>query len=64
MTRLTLKKAKALNRLEEFIRQQEADGVGPANERELLDAIKTTIKQPLSEDRTSRSRARGGSRGK
>lgn len=64
MGRVTLKKAIETGRLDRFIKQAEADGISPADEREVLNAIKATIKPKRSEDRTSRSRARGGSRGK
>lgn len=60
---LTLKKAIETSRLEDFIRQEEARGVGPANEREVMDAIAATIKPRRSVGRTSRSPSRGGSTG-
>lgn len=61
---LTLKKALDSNRLDDFIRQEVARGIGPADERELLEAIKATIKPRRSEDRTSGSQDRDGSSGK
>ena len=61
---LTLKMALESNRLDKFIAQEEARGVGPIDRGELMKAIKATIKPPRSEDRTSHSRGRGCSTGK
>ena len=61
---LTLKEALASDRLEDFIRQEEARGVEPADMQELLSALETTIKAPRSEGQTSRSSSRDGSSGK
>jgi hypothetical protein len=63
--RLTLLSALKTHRLEEFIKQEEARGIGPV-EREELDAeIKRLATTPLkSKDRTSHSTSGGGSNGK
>ena len=58
---LSLNEAINSGRLSEFIEQQEAKGIGPVERSELMEAIKTTIKQPRSEDQTSRSVSRDGS---
>ena len=62
--KLTLSAALETDRLEAFIAQVEADGVGSVDERELMEALRATIKPPRSEDRTSRSPSRDGSTGK
>lgn len=64
MERLTLADALASNDLESFIRQAEAEGVGPGDPGEFERRIAATVKAPPPEDRTSRSGARGGSPGK
>lgn len=51
-------------RLEEFIRQAEAAGVGPANESAFFKAAERVIKPAPQSDRTSRSASSGGSTGK
>jgi hypothetical protein len=51
---LTLAEATAEGRLEDFIRQQEAK-YAPAKKREVLAALRKTIKPPRSKGRTSRS---------
>lgn len=61
---LSLSEALATDRLPEFIAQEEARGIRPVNRRTLDRAIAKVIRQPLSEDRTSRSRGRGSSTGK
>lgn len=61
---LTLRDAIRDDRLSEFIAQEEARGVGPTDLQKFADALETTIKQPQSEDQTSRSASRDGSRGK
>lgn len=60
---LTLAEALKTNRLEEFIAQAEAAGMAPAD-RAKFDAMVKSVTTPQPEDRTSRSPARGGSRGK
>jgi hypothetical protein len=62
---LTLSDAIKTRKIQEFIAQEEARGVGPGSSEELEKAIKLLATTPLkSEDRTSRSTSRGGSRGK
>ena len=61
---LTLTKAIQSGRLDEFIAQEEARGIGPVNKKKLDAALKklaTTQRQ--SQDRTSRSSSRDGSSG-
>lgn len=64
MSRLTLREAIDCDRLEDFITQAESEGVGPVGRDALDEALHRVIKQPQSEDRTSRSPSRGGSSGK
>jgi hypothetical protein len=62
---LTLSEAIRTDRLREFVAQEEQRGIGPADRKELDEAIKRLALTPLkSADRTSRSSSRGGSRGK
>ncbi len=61
---LTLAEALKSGRLQEFIAQEEARGVTPADANEYERALATVIKAPRSEDQTSRSPSRGGSSGK
>lgn len=61
-TSLTLNEALRDDRLDDFIAQAEAEGVAAANEAE-FDRLMRRVTVPLPEGRTSRSRARGGSRG-
>ena len=61
---LTLSEAQKSGRLPEFIDQEETRGVGPANQKQFDAAVKRLATPPRSEDRTSRSPARGGSSGK
>jgi hypothetical protein len=61
---LTLAEARKSGRLAEFIAQEEERGVAPVPGSAFDRALKLLIKQPRSEDRTSRSASRGGSRGK
>lgn len=63
MSRLSLAQALSEGRLDDFVAQAEADGVGPAD-RAQFDAMVGRVTAPQPEDQTSRSRARGGSRGK
>lgn len=58
---LTLTSAIKTGRLREFIAQEEARGVGPADRAKLDKALKKLIKQPQREDRTSRSACGDGS---
>jgi hypothetical protein len=62
--KLTLNKALAEGRLDEFIAQAEADGIGPASEDAMVSLMEALVKAPPRADRTSRSPARGGSRGR
>lgn len=61
MTVISLSKAIKENRLEEFIRQAEAAGIGPVEEAAFLGAVSKVIKHEKQSDRTSRSASRGGS---
>jgi hypothetical protein len=51
---LSLKDAIEQSRLPEFIKQEEKRGIGPVSERGLLTALSNLIRQPRSEDQTSR----------
>ena len=59
--RLSLAHALASGRLEHFIKQEEARGVGPVASKQFEQLAEAVIKSPQSEDRTSRSRGVGGS---
>jgi hypothetical protein len=61
---LTLSSALKAGRLADFIKQEEKRGIGPVSQSELDEAIRLLATQPRSEDQTSRSTSRGGSRGK
>lgn len=61
---LTLSLAIKTNRLDDFIREQEAAGVGPVKEADFMSAAAKVIKHVKRSDRTSRSASRGGSTGK
>lgn len=63
-TALTLNEALRTHRLDDFIAQAEAAGVRAADEAEFNKLVGRVVKAPLPEGQTSRSRARGGSRGK
>jgi hypothetical protein len=63
MGRLNLADALASNDLESFVRQAEADDVGPADRQEFEARLGQFIKAPQPEDRTSRSPARDDSAG-
>ena len=59
---LTLAEALRTDRLGDFIAQEEARGIGPAESEELEAAIKRLATTPLkSKGRTSRSSSGGGS---
>lgn len=60
---ITLATAIAENRLPEFIAQAEAEGVGPAD-RSQFEAMVGRVTAPQPEGQTSRSPARGSTRGK
>lgn len=51
-------------RLEDFIAQEEARGVGPISEAEFDNTASTVIRTPPQYDQTSGSPLRDGSRGK
>lgn len=61
---LSLAEAIKTGRLAEFIRQQEAAGVGPISQADFDAAASEVIKHETRSDRTSRSPSRGGSTGK
>ncbi len=63
MKRLTLSEAIASDRLADFAKQAEAEGVGPAD-RSQFDQLIGRVTAPQPEDRTSRSRGDGSKRGK
>lgn len=58
---LSLAEALASGQLGQFISQEEARGIGPADERELLGAIRDVVRPPQSEGQTSRSPSGDGS---
>ena len=60
---LTLKKALKSDRLADFIAQEDARGVAPADKADFEAALRAIARPPRSEDRTSRSHGRGGSGG-
>lgn len=61
---LSLADAIKAGRLDDFVAQEEARGVGPISEAEFNDTASLVIKTPQSDDQTSRSPRRDGSRGK
>lgn len=61
---LSLREAIESGRLQEFIAQEEARGVGPISEAEFNETASTVIKTPQSDDQTSGSLPRDGSREK
>lgn len=63
MTELSLADALASGRLEDFIVQAEADGIGPAD-RVQFEAVVGTLTAPQPADQTSRSPAPGSKREK
>lgn len=64
MLPLTLSKAIKTNRLEDFIAQEEARGVSPADLAEVNTLIREMITTKPQEDQTSHSPERDGSSGK
>lgn len=59
---LTLSEALKTGQIREFIKQEEARGVGPAKSRDVAKAIEVLATTPTqSGDRTSRQPSRGGS---
>jgi hypothetical protein len=61
---LTLSEAQRLGRIDEFIAQEEARGIGPIDRAAFDVLLGKAIKGPRSKDRTSRSASGGGLRGK
>lgn len=61
---LTLAKAISEGRLDEFVAQEEARGVGPISEAKFDETASTVIRAPQSGDQTSGSPRRDGSSGK
>lgn len=64
MERLSLASALASGRLDDFVAQAEADGIGPAGLGQFDILVFEASKERPQEDRTSRSRGPGSSRGK
>ncbi len=64
MADLSLKSALRYGKLEEFIRQAEAGGIGPIDEAAFFGAASKIIKHEKQSDQTSHSASRGGSTGK
>ncbi len=60
----SLSKAQKSGRLEEFIAQEEARGVGPISAEDFDEIAATVIKTPPQDDQTSDSLPRDGSREK
>lgn len=63
MERLSLAKALASGRIEDFVSQAESEGIGPAD-RAQFDAMVGRVTAHQPEGQTSRSRAPGSKRGK
>lgn len=61
---LSLSKAQKTGKLEEFIAQEEARGVGQISAAEFDETAATVIKTPLQDDQTSGSLPSDGSPGK
>jgi hypothetical protein len=62
---LTLSEALKTGQIAEFVKQEEARGIGPADRKKLERAIKQVATTPLKRSgRTSRSPSRDGSNGK
>ena len=60
---LSLRQALAEDRLQDFISQAEAQGIGPAD-RAQFEAMVGRVTAPQPEGQTSRSRAHGSKRGR
>jgi hypothetical protein len=60
---ITLSEALSSDRLDEFVAQAEAAGIGPADRAQFEDLVKR-VTAPQPEGQTSRSRGAGYSRGK
>lgn len=61
---LTLSEAKKADRLEEFVAEQEASGIGPIDHGAFDNLLSRVITGPPPKDRTSRSSSGGNSIGK
>jgi len=61
---LSLSEAQVSGRLEEFVFQEEARGIGPADPRRLDEALSRLIKVEKSANQTSRSASSDGLTGK
>jgi hypothetical protein len=61
---ITLTGALKTGRLQEFVKQAEASGIGPATVENFDEAVRRVATQPRPEDRTSRFRRLGGLTGK
>lgn len=61
---LTLANAMKLGRLQDFIAQEEARGVGSIDRAEFDRLLVKAVRSPRSKDQTSRSPSRDGSTGK
>lgn len=53
---LNLSDANKIGRLDEFIKQEEARGIGPVTTKKFDRLAEAVIKSPQSKDQTSRSR--------
>lgn len=62
--KLTLRKALETGQIDRFVKQAEADGVGPAEGGDFDQAVRHAVKPKRSADQTSRSASRDGSSGK
>lgn len=58
---LTLTEALKSGRLDDFVKQEEARGIGPVSRRKLRETIRKLAKQQLPEGRTSHSSSDDGS---
>lgn len=63
MDRLSLADALASNRLEDFVLQAEAQGIGPAD-KAIFDTLLRRVTAPQPEGQTSHSPGHGSKRGK
>jgi len=59
--RLSLAEAQRLGRLDEFVAQEEARGIGPIDRADFDATLAKLVKAPLSKNRTSRSASHDGS---
>lgn len=61
---LTLTEAQKTGRLQEFIAQEEARGIGSGSKAKFDRLIRAAVKSPQAKGQTSRSASRDGSSGK